>query len=155
MLETHGHNWMDKKKKKPHDIGTLKNHEEYMGYLDKDKLLTHRFCNVLDQMLRWDGASSMFKKGTHSLLPRYINIPRQPNEYDYGVYVMKWMELIDPTVLIDCSKGNKEYNIETSSEPNAEQCKCLEVGNNKESKRNTEQQACSCSSKPICSSVIH
>ncbi|MED6112084.1 hypothetical protein PIB30_058531 [Stylosanthes scabra] len=43
MLGTHGHNWMDKKKKKPHDIGTLKNHEEYKGYLDKDRLLTHRF----------------------------------------------------------------------------------------------------------------
>ncbi|MED6148050.1 hypothetical protein PIB30_049510 [Stylosanthes scabra] len=43
MLETHGHNWMDKKKKKPHDISTLKTHEEYMCYLDRDKLLTHRF----------------------------------------------------------------------------------------------------------------
>ncbi|MED6176977.1 hypothetical protein PIB30_093338 [Stylosanthes scabra] len=148
MLGTHGHNWMDKKKKKPHDIGTLKNHEEYMGYLDKDKLLAHGFlfapvlfskhrwlyvldvtqkeffvldskniesptderttCNILDQMLRWVGAPSMFKKGTYSLLPRYINIPGQANEYDCGVYVMKWMELIDSTVLIDCSKGNNE-----------------------------------------------
>ncbi|MED6151656.1 hypothetical protein PIB30_084527 [Stylosanthes scabra] len=124
--------------KKPHDIGTLKNHEEYMGYLEKDKLLTHRFlfapilfsehwwlyvldCNILDQMLRWAGASSMFKKGTHSLLPRYINIPGQPNKYDCGVYVMKWMKLIDPTILIDCSKGNKEYNIETWPEPKLEE----------------------------------
>ncbi|MED6112085.1 hypothetical protein PIB30_058532 [Stylosanthes scabra] len=68
-------------------------------------------------MLRWAGASSMFKKGTHSLLPKYINIPRQPNEHDCGVYVMKWMELIDPTVLKDCSTDNKEYNIETWTEP--------------------------------------
>ncbi|MED6175510.1 hypothetical protein PIB30_079031 [Stylosanthes scabra] len=120
MLGTHGHNWMNKKKKKPHAIGTLVNHEEYMGYLDKDKLLTHRFCNILDQMLRWAAASSMFKKGTHSLLPRYINISEQLNEYDCAVYVMKWMEFIDPTVLIDCSKGNKAYNIETWTEPKLE-----------------------------------
>ncbi|MED6111252.1 hypothetical protein PIB30_050860 [Stylosanthes scabra] len=31
------------------------------------------------------------------------------------------MELIDPTVLIDCSKGNKEYNIETWPEPKLEE----------------------------------
>ncbi|MED6127926.1 hypothetical protein PIB30_092709 [Stylosanthes scabra] len=67
------------------------------------------------------GASSMFKKGTHSLLQRYISIPGQANEYDCGVYVMKWMELIDPTVLIDCSKGNKEYNIETWPKPKLEE----------------------------------
>ncbi|MED6185263.1 hypothetical protein PIB30_055402 [Stylosanthes scabra] len=158
MLGTHGHNWMDKKKKKLHDIGTLINHEEYLGYLDKDKLLTHRFsvlfsehwwlyvldvtqkeffvlnskniespgderttCNILDQMLTWARASSMFKKETYSLLPKYINIPGQPNEYDRGVYVMKWMELIDPTILIYCSKGNKEYNIETWTEPKLEE----------------------------------
>ncbi|MED6209219.1 hypothetical protein PIB30_052574 [Stylosanthes scabra] len=112
---------MDKKKKKPHNLGTLVNHEEYMRYLDKDKFLTHRFYNILDQMLRWAGASSMFKKGTNSLLPRYINIPGQPNEHDSGVYVMKWMKLIDPTLLIDCSKGNKEYNIETWSKPKLEE----------------------------------
>ncbi|MED6135398.1 hypothetical protein PIB30_046060 [Stylosanthes scabra] len=162
MLGTHGHNWMDKKKRKPHDIGTMKNHEEYKGYLDKDRLLTHRFLfapvlfskhsslyvldvaekelfvldsknikspgdertevnrfasNILDQLLRWAGGSSMFKKGTHSLLAKYINVPGQPNEHDYGVYIMKWMEFIDPTVLKECSSSNKEYNIETWTEP--------------------------------------
>ncbi|MED6222135.1 hypothetical protein PIB30_061484 [Stylosanthes scabra] len=193
MLRTHSHNWMDKKKRKPHDIGTMKNHEEYKGYLDKDKLFTHRFkkrkphdigtmknheeykgyldkdkllthrflfapvlfsehwwlyvldvaekelfvldsknkespggertevnrfaSNILDQLLRWAGGSSMLKKGTHSLLAKYINVPGQPNEHDCGVYIMKWMELIDPTVLKECSSSNKEYNIETWTEP--------------------------------------
>ncbi|MED6219380.1 hypothetical protein PIB30_035298 [Stylosanthes scabra] len=40
-----------------------------------------------------------------------------PNEHDCGVYIMKWMELIDPTVLKECSSSNKEYNIETWTEP--------------------------------------
>ncbi|MED6154001.1 hypothetical protein PIB30_107764, partial [Stylosanthes scabra] len=47
--------------------------------------------NILDQMLKWAGAPSKFKKGIHSLLPRYINIPGQPNEFDCAVFVMKWM----------------------------------------------------------------
>ncbi|MED6195090.1 hypothetical protein PIB30_034741 [Stylosanthes scabra] len=47
------------------------------------------------------GGSSMFKKGTHSLLAKYINVPGQPNEHDCGVYIMKWMELIDPIPKLD------------------------------------------------------
>ncbi|MED6152408.1 hypothetical protein PIB30_091820 [Stylosanthes scabra] len=54
----------------------------------------------------------MFDKGSCS----YINIPRQPNETDCGVYVMKWMELIDPTVLANCCEAKKEYNIEKWAE---------------------------------------
>ncbi|MED6212114.1 hypothetical protein PIB30_080180 [Stylosanthes scabra] len=43
MFEMHDHNWMDNEKNRPHDIATLVNHREYMVYLDKDKLLMHRF----------------------------------------------------------------------------------------------------------------
>ncbi|MED6124174.1 hypothetical protein PIB30_056636 [Stylosanthes scabra] len=46
MFGTHHHNWMDKKKKKPHDISSLKNHEEYLVYLDREKLLSHRFIST-------------------------------------------------------------------------------------------------------------
>ncbi|MED6135472.1 hypothetical protein PIB30_046813 [Stylosanthes scabra] len=162
MFEMHGHNWMDNEKNKPHDIATLVNHREYMMYLDKDKLLTHRFLfapipcsehwwlyvldvekkdffildsknivspsderstmnrfasNILDQIRIWAGAPTIFNEGSCSLLRRYINIPGQPNETDYGVFVMKWMELINPTVLADCCEADKEYNIEKWAEP--------------------------------------
>ncbi|MED6141998.1 hypothetical protein PIB30_109091, partial [Stylosanthes scabra] len=159
MFETHRHNWMDKKKKKkPHQINTLKNHQEYLDYLDKEKFVSHRFLfapvlysehwwmyvldvvqreifvldsknivsssdertslnkfasNILDKMLKWAGAPSKFKKGLHSLLPRYINIPGQPNEFDCAVFVMKWMELIDLTISAGCCNDNTEYNIES------------------------------------------
>ncbi|MED6227198.1 hypothetical protein PIB30_111076, partial [Stylosanthes scabra] len=69
--------------------------------------------NILDQMLKWAGAPSKFKKGLHSLLPRYINIPRQPNEFDCAVFVMKWIELIDPTISAGCCNDNTKYNIES------------------------------------------
>ncbi|MED6189920.1 hypothetical protein PIB30_100688 [Stylosanthes scabra] len=43
MFEKHGQSWMDIEKNRPHDIASLVNHQEYMVYLDKNKLLTHRF----------------------------------------------------------------------------------------------------------------
>ncbi|MED6149165.1 hypothetical protein PIB30_059869 [Stylosanthes scabra] len=52
-----------------------------------------------------------------SLLPRYVNIPGQPNETDCGIFVMKWMELIDPTGLAASCEANKGYNIDKWGEP--------------------------------------
>ncbi|MED6124175.1 hypothetical protein PIB30_056637 [Stylosanthes scabra] len=68
-------------------------------------------------MLKWAGAPSILKKGSQSLLPKYINIPRQPNDFDCAVFVMKWMELIDPTILASCCT----YNIEQWTEPMLEE----------------------------------
>ncbi|MED6167764.1 hypothetical protein PIB30_005729 [Stylosanthes scabra] len=47
--------------------------------------------NILNQLLKWDGAPSILKKGSWSLPTRYINVPQQPNNYDCAVFVMKWM----------------------------------------------------------------
>ncbi|MED6149980.1 hypothetical protein PIB30_067761, partial [Stylosanthes scabra] len=55
--------------------------------------------NILNQLLKWAGAPSILKKGSLSLLPTYINIPQQPNDFDCAVFVMKWMEMIDPTIV--------------------------------------------------------
>ncbi|MED6116980.1 hypothetical protein PIB30_105472, partial [Stylosanthes scabra] len=157
MFEKHGQSWMDTKNNRPHAIASLVNHEEYMVYLDKKKLLTHRFIfapvlfsehwwlyvmdiekreffvldsknivspsdersslnrfasNILDQLRIWAGAPSIFNQGSCSLLPRYVNIPGQPNETDCGVFVMKWMELIDPTGLAASCEANRGYNID-------------------------------------------
>ncbi|MED6107070.1 hypothetical protein PIB30_010517 [Stylosanthes scabra] len=48
--------------------------------------------NILDQLLTWAGKGSMFKRGHTCLMPMYINIPQQPNDYDCAFFVMKWME---------------------------------------------------------------
>ncbi|MED6187485.1 hypothetical protein PIB30_076901 [Stylosanthes scabra] len=58
------------------------------------------------------GAPSIFNEGSCSLLQRYVNIPGQPNETNCGVFVMKWIELIDPTGLAASCEANKGYNIE-------------------------------------------
>ncbi|MED6105963.1 hypothetical protein PIB30_000085 [Stylosanthes scabra] len=43
MFLTYHHNWMDKKKRRPHEINSLTNHEEYLKYIDMEKLFSHRF----------------------------------------------------------------------------------------------------------------
>ncbi|MED6112522.1 hypothetical protein PIB30_062481 [Stylosanthes scabra] len=87
MFEKHGQSWMNTQNNRPHGIASLVNHEECMVYLDKKKLLTHRF----------------------------------PNETDCGVFVMKWMELIDPTGLTASCEANKGYNIDKWGEPKLEE----------------------------------
>ncbi|MED6142888.1 hypothetical protein PIB30_001656 [Stylosanthes scabra] len=60
----------------------------------RDKL--HRFgCNILNQLRVWAGAQSVMKKGSVTLQPRCVDVPRTPNPTDCGVYVMKWMEILD------------------------------------------------------------
>ncbi|MED6183418.1 hypothetical protein PIB30_037687 [Stylosanthes scabra] len=162
MFATHNHNWIDKKKRRSYEISSLMNHTEYLAYLDREKLNSHRFLfapvlysehwwlsvldkskqemfvldsknisspssertdlnkfasNILNQLLKWAGAPSILKKGSLSLLPTYINIPQQPNDFDCAVFVMKWMEMIDPTILAGCCT----YNIEQWTEPMLEE----------------------------------
>ncbi|MED6137897.1 hypothetical protein PIB30_069335 [Stylosanthes scabra] len=119
MFATHNHNWMDKNERRPHEISSLKNHTEYLAYLEREKLNSHRFSNILNQLLKWAGAPSILKKGSQSLLPTYINILQQPNDHNCAVFVMKWMELIDHTILAGCCT----YNIEQWTEPMLEEFK--------------------------------
>ncbi|MED6126163.1 hypothetical protein PIB30_075683 [Stylosanthes scabra] len=162
MFATHNYNWMDKKKRRPHEISSLLNHTEFLAYLDREKLNSHRFLfapvlysehgwlyvldkfsqemfvldsknisspssertelnkfasNILNQLLKWAGAPSILKKGSWSLLPTYINIPQQPNDFDCVVFVMKWMEMIDPTILAGPIYPTQEViDISSSSE---------------------------------------
>ncbi|MED6219886.1 hypothetical protein PIB30_039907 [Stylosanthes scabra] len=60
----------------------------------------HRFgCNVLDQFRVWAGAKFLIKKGSNTLQLRPVDVPKQPNPTDCGVYVMKWMEALDTHAL--------------------------------------------------------
>ncbi|MED6224174.1 hypothetical protein PIB30_081396 [Stylosanthes scabra] len=137
MFEKYGQSWMDIEKNRPHDIASLLFapilfFERWWLYvldvekrdffvLDSKNVVSpnderstmNRFdSNILDQMRIWAGAPSIFNEGSCFLLPRYVNIPGQPNETDYGVFVMKWMELIDPTGLAASCEANKGYNID-------------------------------------------
>ncbi|MED6173720.1 hypothetical protein PIB30_062296 [Stylosanthes scabra] len=77
--------------------------------------------NLINQLLVRAGYHSLLTKATknkpeqRSWLPKYVKIHEQPNPFDCGTFVMKWMEVLDPTKL-DANK--KIYDIEdwTTSE---------------------------------------
>ncbi|MED6119182.1 hypothetical protein PIB30_009582 [Stylosanthes scabra] len=63
---------------------------------DQQRQKLHKFgCNVLDQLRVWTGATSLIKKGSNTLTPWPVDVPKQPNPTDCGVYVMKWLETLD------------------------------------------------------------
>ncbi|MED6123202.1 hypothetical protein PIB30_046952 [Stylosanthes scabra] len=70
--------------------------------------------NLINQLLVRAGYQSLLTKATktkpeqRSWLPKYIKIREQPNPFDCGTFVMKWMEVLDPTKLA----ANKKYEIE-------------------------------------------
>ncbi|MED6145933.1 hypothetical protein PIB30_029668 [Stylosanthes scabra] len=67
---------------------------------DPERSKLHRFaCNILNQLRVWARAQSIIKKRSIALELRAIDVPKQPNPTDCGVYVMKWMEVLDPAVL--------------------------------------------------------
>ncbi|MED6180709.1 hypothetical protein PIB30_012861 [Stylosanthes scabra] len=94
IFETHGTNFMDKKTKKPKLFTDLKD-QQFVALLDKEKLRMSHVCNVLDQLRVWAGATSLIKKGSNILTLRPVDVPKQPNPTDCGVYVMKWLETLD------------------------------------------------------------
>ncbi|MED6115755.1 hypothetical protein PIB30_093747 [Stylosanthes scabra] len=70
----------------------------------QERTKIHRFgCNIMDQLLVYAGHHSLLAKATKRknaqivFIPRHIDIHEQPNEFDCGTFVMKWMEVIDPT----------------------------------------------------------
>ncbi|MED6177136.1 hypothetical protein PIB30_095087 [Stylosanthes scabra] len=73
----------------------------------------HRFaCNVLNQSRVWAGVPSILMKGTIALQLRCMDVPKQPNPTDCGIYVMKWMELLDAAMLSDCYQFKVRYKLE-------------------------------------------
>ncbi|MED6199255.1 hypothetical protein PIB30_074197 [Stylosanthes scabra] len=71
-----------------------------------DRTRINKFAgNMIDQLLVYAGYHSLLTKGTRSKppqiswFPRYQQIHEQPNAYDCGTFVMKWMEVLDPTKL--------------------------------------------------------
>ncbi|MED6172040.1 hypothetical protein PIB30_046487 [Stylosanthes scabra] len=70
--------------------------------------------NLINQLLVRAGFNSLLKKATKnrpeqkSWSAKYVKIHEQPNSFDCGTFVMKWMEMLDPTKL----DGNEKYDIE-------------------------------------------
>ncbi|MED6209415.1 hypothetical protein PIB30_054423 [Stylosanthes scabra] len=69
---------------------------------DMERTKLHRFvCNILNQLQVRTGAKSIIKNRSIALEIRAVDVPKQPNPTDCGVYVMKWMEVLDSAALSD------------------------------------------------------
>ncbi|MED6192722.1 hypothetical protein PIB30_012892 [Stylosanthes scabra] len=67
---------------------------------DTERTKLHRFaCNILNQLQVWAGAKSIIKNRSIALEVRAVDVPKQPNPMDCGVYVMKWIEVLDSAAL--------------------------------------------------------
>ncbi|MED6183786.1 hypothetical protein PIB30_040913 [Stylosanthes scabra] len=112
-MDRYGANFVDIEKKKVYSINSLVS-GEHLKLVDNSKLITHRYGNLINQLLVIAGYVSLLAKATKnkpaqiSWQPRYVQIYNQPNSYDCGTFVMKCMELLDPTKL----DASKKYDIE-------------------------------------------
>ncbi|MED6163079.1 hypothetical protein PIB30_076493 [Stylosanthes scabra] len=86
---------------------------------NNDRRRINKFAgNIIDQLLVYAGYHSLLTKGTRSKppqvswFPRYVSIHEQPNAYDCGTFLMKWMEVLDPTKL----DAHSKYPIDESTE---------------------------------------
>ncbi|MED6141435.1 hypothetical protein PIB30_103386 [Stylosanthes scabra] len=82
-----------------------------LDYIDENKIKSAPFSNVLDQIRVRAGVETMFPRmtrnmATHSLFPKYINVPKQPNAFDCEVYVLKYMDIVNPSLL-----GKKNFTV--------------------------------------------
>ncbi|MED6165204.1 hypothetical protein PIB30_097341 [Stylosanthes scabra] len=115
IFQTYGTNYLDKKTKMPYLVSQLKD-QHYLELLDKEKLRKHSTCNIMNQLRVWAGAPPLLKKQTIALQLRFVDVLKQPNPTNCGVYVMKWMELIDVAVLSAAHTFKLRYNIEEWSQ---------------------------------------
>ncbi|MED6114048.1 hypothetical protein PIB30_076564 [Stylosanthes scabra] len=74
MLAAYNHNYFDPRTERPYSIRTLTKNDNNEGPITRHV-------------------------GSHSLLPKYVTFPKQPNEFDWVVYVIKYMEIVNPNDL--------------------------------------------------------
>ncbi|MED6164795.1 hypothetical protein PIB30_093630, partial [Stylosanthes scabra] len=86
----------------PHRLELLKDHADYMGLLDRDKLKSHS-----SEFYIIDFVHGINPNQQRAKLHRFV-----PNPYDCGVYVMKWMELLDAATLSGCYAYKVRYSLD-------------------------------------------
>ncbi|MED6200088.1 hypothetical protein PIB30_081913 [Stylosanthes scabra] len=110
ILEKYGPDYIDTMTGLPYKIQTMPNLDA-LDYIDENKIKSAPFSNVLDQMRVHARAETMFPRMTrnmvtHFLFPKYVTVPKQPNAFDCDVYVLKYMDIVNPSLL-----GKKNFNI--------------------------------------------
>ncbi|MED6129469.1 hypothetical protein PIB30_108258, partial [Stylosanthes scabra] len=125
MFEKHGQSWMDIKNNRPHAIASsifapiLFSEHWWLYVMDIEKreffvLDSKNIVSPSDERSSLNrfavGAPSIFDQGSCSLLPRYVNIPGQPNETDCGPKLEEFRKELVAKIIL--SKDN-EKRLET------------------------------------------
>ncbi|MED6138828.1 hypothetical protein PIB30_078167 [Stylosanthes scabra] len=141
ILKKYGHNYIDATTGLPYKITTMPNLDPlvqlfalvlytqhwWLYVLDVKKRKFYALdslnstapgSNVFDQMWVHAGARTLLPNMTrnvasHSLFAKYVPLPKQPNQFDCGVYVLKYMEIVNPRLL---KKRNFTFLVWTEDE---------------------------------------
>ncbi|RYR65656.1 hypothetical protein Ahy_A03g011582 [Arachis hypogaea] len=69
----------------------------FIPFIDAKKLTSHRYGYVISRMRVYAGGTHLKRKEKEKeIRAPYFNISGQKTSYDCAIYVMKWLELIEP-----------------------------------------------------------
>ncbi|RYR73546.1 hypothetical protein Ahy_A02g007932 [Arachis hypogaea] len=97
------------KTKKPFRV---EDYPMFIPFLDLKKLASRPYGYVISRMRVYAGGAPL-KKKDQEIEPPYINISGQKTSYDYAIYVMKWLEIIQPE---NVKRGKYEWDNWTQDE---------------------------------------
>ncbi|RYR32743.1 hypothetical protein Ahy_A10g047273 [Arachis hypogaea] len=103
ILENHGVEYTNKRTNKAYRFD-IEQYAHQHRFLDKEKLASHPFGLIISQMRVYVGADPLIEDGEGKEV-EYIILNGQCTNYDCGIYIMKWLETIDPQKI----KSGKRY----------------------------------------------
>ncbi|QHO01063.1 uncharacterized protein DS421_13g411730 [Arachis hypogaea] len=80
----------------------------FIPFIDRKKLTSHRYGYVFSRLITYAGGEPLQKgENEKKIKSSYVKISGQKTSYDCAIYVMKWMELIEPE---NIKKGKYEWD---------------------------------------------
>ncbi|RYR60695.1 hypothetical protein Ahy_A04g017751 [Arachis hypogaea] len=80
----------------------------FIHFIDRKKLSSHPYGYVFSRLITYAGGEPLAKRENEKKIKAsYVKISRQKTSYDCAIYVMKWLELIEPE---NIKKGKYEWD---------------------------------------------
>ncbi|QHO17051.1 uncharacterized protein DS421_10g308920 [Arachis hypogaea] len=76
----------------------MEDYPMFIPFLDLKKLASHRYGYVISRLKVYAGGAPLKSKDKdREIVAPYLHISGQKTSYDCAIYVMKWLEIFDPT----------------------------------------------------------
>ncbi|QHO53923.1 uncharacterized protein DS421_2g52260 [Arachis hypogaea] len=86
----------------------VEDYPSFIPFIDAKKLTSHPYGYVISRMRAYAGGEPLKKdEKEKEIKASYVNIPGQKSTYDCAIYVMKWLELIEPE---NIKRGKYEWD---------------------------------------------